>query len=98
MRYVLALAALVSVQSLACDKVDYAEAKDWPVETLEAAFCADFHESVQTTTQAADLHDPGLLRYSNRCAEQAMMYHRILKNLHGRAGAPDCSKYRKKPQ
>jgi hypothetical protein len=88
---------LFSGAALACEKIDYVEVKDWPVEQVEKAFCDAKSESLQMTIRQIHLMGSTLVDYHdydapiNRCDAQVAMYGRVLKNVHKRE-LPTCKK------
>ena len=72
-----------------CQRLEYAEVKDWPVEEVERAYCADQKEMYAILNKAARAQAPGLLRYGEECAKSADLYERVLKNVHKRP-TPAC--------
>lgn len=87
------LPALAIAQS--CPAVDYVEAKDWTVEAVERAYCADYeiayallvkqNEALKRSLSSALAYDP----YLARCNNQMDLYARILQNRFNRK-PPSC--------
>jgi hypothetical protein len=82
-----------------CDKIEYAEAKDWAPTELEAQACLALKEMGNNTmlmSKALEGHgvlDPVPMMYSDQgtvCMKQYELYMRILKNVHKRDGLPKC--------
>lgn len=84
---------LLSGSVLACEKIDYVEVKDWPVEKVERALCDAKEESYKLVVMQLDLQDsPYAREYPpriNLCEAQAALYTRVLENVHKRK-LPNC--------
>jgi hypothetical protein len=79
--------------ALACEKIDYVEVKDWPVDKVEKALCEAMAESLGLTMRSIDLTDvrTGRSPYDaamNLCDAQASLYGRVLENVHKRKVPP----------
>ena len=95
------LLLLVAAPAVAdCTKIDYVEAKDWPVDKVERQYCQDLAVNKIKMDLWTDLRNSGLLskRDSSEimaqaqvCLEQAELMGRVLTNLHGRP-RPSCKK------
>ena len=96
----LSLLFAISAGALAaeCDKIEYAEAKDWAPQELEAQACLALKEmgnSIMLASKASEGHgvlDPVAMMYSDQgtvCMKQYELYVRILKNVHHRE-RPSC--------
>lgn len=92
-----AAAAIASnVYGAACSKIEYAEAKDWPLEQLERAYCADVNAitanlrtaMAQRSAEASN----AVLRFSDACVDNTAMFQRIRENVHKKTGVPACPK------
>lgn len=94
MRSALLLALFpVTVSAALCDRIEYAEVKDWPADKIEEQYC----HAMQFHRNRMDLWDGlrarGVLSTSNgreimadsqSCLEQAALMRRALLNLHHR--------------
>jgi hypothetical protein len=79
--------------ALACDKIEYVEVRDWPVEKVERALCDAMAESLELAGRSIDLMDirTGRSPYDaayNLCKAQASLYSRVLENVHKRKVVP----------
>lgn len=76
--------ALLALPALACDKVEYAEAKTWSTAKLQQAYCADLQENGNRLLMNLN----GTAGYDSRaaevCAQQMALYKRLLES-HGKA-------------
>jgi hypothetical protein len=93
-RCVLAFIAIIAATPiLACPKIEYAEAKDWPSDELQRQYCTALAERQRATEAAKSAPDPrtGLmvLHSADNCLDQAAMYERIFKNVH-KMDVPKC--------
>jgi hypothetical protein len=85
-----------------CDKIDYAEAKDWTPAQLEEQACLALKEMGNNTmlmakaSEGRGVLDPVAMMYSDQgtvCRKQYELYMRILKNVHHRdSPTPSCDK------
>jgi hypothetical protein len=91
--YLTTLFLLLSSCAFACDKIDYVEVRDWPVEQVEKALCDAREESLKLRMRQLDLQDsPYAREYPpriNACETQAALYVRVLENVHKRK-LPNC--------
>jgi hypothetical protein len=76
---------LFSGAALACEKIEYVEAKDWTADELHLQACAALKEAGENPGFLAS-YDPmsGKIRESVaiECHKQYDLYVRILKNVH----------------
>jgi hypothetical protein len=76
-----------------CTKIDYAEARDWPVEQLEQSYCAELETSYQSFKKATEYMGRNtyaanrILDDSRICDDNIKMFQRILQNVHKRPPA-----------
>jgi hypothetical protein len=86
---------LLSGAAMACEKIEYAEVKDWPVEQTEKALCEARKESLELTVKSIRLMGSNYVDYReytpaiNRCDAQAALYERVIQNVHKRP-LPNC--------
>ncbi len=84
---------LFSGVALACEKIDYVEAKDWPVEKVEKALCDAKEETVKLVIRQVNLQDsPYAREYTVPiavCEAQSALYSRVIENVHKRK-LPNC--------
>ncbi|MGH9554166.1 MAG: hypothetical protein ACRD3W_32610 [Terriglobales bacterium] len=82
-----------------CPKIEYADARDWPPDKLEARYCLDLKMHDSRHGLWLKLRDAGLLSGrdskelmadSAACLEQADMLQRVLENVHKRP-PPTCA-------
>jgi hypothetical protein len=95
---ILALTALpFAALAVQCDKIEYAEAKDWALPELETQACVAFDGMRSNFMLSADAAkgrgplDPVARMYmdqSNVCQKQYELYIRILKNVHHKEPKP----------
>lgn len=84
-----AILLLTAGSARACDRVDYAEAKDWSTPKLERAYCDAVQEAFDRLKDKLD----GVADFSRQdqrqCAEQKALYKRLLE---ARDKEPNCRK------
>ena len=91
----MAPSAGVPVTALAalCDRIEYAEVKDWPADKIEAQYChaMKFHQNrmeLWNGLGASGVLSTGkgrrIMADSQSCLEQAALMRRVLINLHDR--------------
>lgn len=80
---------LVAFPAVACDRVEYAEAKTWSAAKLQAAYCETTREQFERLR--ADLeHKMGWSRADARvCEDQLALYKRLLAGK-GKAEPKSC--------
>lgn len=89
------LLVFIAPTALACSKVEYADARDWPVDQLERAYCEagkDMSDGIRAASEAArvSMRDANaILRISDQCAEKRAMLGRVIQNVQKRA-LPTC--------
>jgi hypothetical protein len=92
-RYIPTCLFLISSAVFACEKIDYVEVKDWPVEQIEQTYCADQLEMVGLISRQLNLQDSPYARQYTKpidtCESQMALYVRVLENVHKRK-LPNC--------
>jgi hypothetical protein len=92
----IAFLPLCARAQLTCAKVEYGDARDWPIEKLEEAYCRSDTAMRNSLASSKDLMNAGLrgnaqsaIDDARRCQEQHAMLGRVLENVHKRS-PPDC--------
>ena len=93
----LTLLPLQARAALTCPRIDYAEARDWPVAAVESQYCKAtqaLRASVASSSEMTKAGMPGMaqraLQDARQCQEQQAMLARLLENLHHRPTPPAC--------
>lgn len=96
----LALLALSGVaHAVGCSKIEYADARDWPLEKAAADYCRSGRLAKVDDELLRDLRSQGLLsprdaaQYgadATSCRERQALFGRVIENVH-RAPLPACS-------
>jgi hypothetical protein len=83
-----------------CDKIEYAEAKDWKIEQVERTYCEYFRSAKDAIDLRTSLYNIGTSPQSAKykslsaeaegCFEAAAGLGRVIKNVHGRP-FPTCN-------
>lgn len=94
MRVALLLALLpVAASAALCDRIEYAEVKDWPWAKVEDQYCDAMRLNANRMDLWQGLRDRGVLSKaksdeimadSSSCLQQAALMRRVLVNLHQR--------------
>lgn len=87
---VLLLASGVA-QAALCAKVEYVDARDWPIKDVEQAYCDVGKSMSRSVSDALEAQKAGSSRDANailamgsQCAEQQAMFGRVIQNVHKR--------------
>lgn len=82
--------------ALTCQKVDYVEARDWPLDKLQVEYCRTGETMRNSIAISDSLFKAGLRRDSQDslddarlCQQQQQMFGRVIENIH-RAPLPSC--------
>lgn len=87
------VAASSAAQAAPCQRIEYVDARDWPIEKAEAAYCVASKRADLNRGLWRDLAAKGLLNGAdskeitadaNSCAERASLFGRVIENVHKR--------------
>ncbi len=97
MRTALLLFALCGPAWASCERIEYADARDWPIAKAEEAYCdakREMYEAISAGSAAANKSGyprdaAPMLRESNACAARSDLFARVIENVHKRP-LPKC--------
>lgn len=70
---------IISGSAMACDKVEYAEAKTWSTDKLQKAYCADVKENLDRVVAKIERRMDYDSVDMQRCLDQTALYKRLLE-------------------